>query len=163
MDQVTDKRKPGRPRKTESRAERHVTEVEKTPEVAKPVRRRKKYADNYIGPLYIPNPPAGYVLRFVEDRSENGASITKRLANDWEFVTTEDDIQISEGYVFTHGQFGGCYRIPAGKNSLNWLYLMKIREEWYEEDQAAKQARIDKSEKGLFKVDKTDGEYGAGD
>lgn len=162
IEQVTEKRKPGRPRKGESRAERHVTAADEAPEVARPTRKRNKLRDNYVGPLHIANPPEGWELRWVEDRADNGATIAKRLANDWTFVTTSEfDLQISQSYVYETSNVGSIYRTPAGKSSPNHLYLMKIPAEWYQEDQDAKEARIAKSESGLFSVDKNDGEYGA--
>jgi hypothetical protein len=117
--------------------------------------------EHYVGPLHISNPDPDFVYRWTEDRSENGTVITKRLANDWDFVRTDEGLHISQSHAYSSQNVGSIYRVPASKTGGTYLYLMKIPVDWYEEDQAEKQERIDRTEKGLFQVDKKDGQYGA--
>lgn len=155
-----EKRKPGRPKKTESRAERHITSTESAPETAVPVRRRKKKGDHQVGPLFIANQDPDFIYRFVTDRSENGAKIMKMLNKDYEFVTKSEGLEISDSYCYQAGQLGSIYRVAAEGHTDKFLYLMKIRKDWYEEDQAEKEAAVDKQERGLFNPDKKDGQFG---
>lgn len=161
IDQIQEKRRPGRPRKMDTRAELHITETAGAPEVATPVRKRSKINDRFDGPLHIPNPDPDYVYRWVIDRADNGVRVTRLRANDWEFVTNEEGLQISDSFLFNgSGNVGSIYRAPANRAANEFYFLMKIRREWYEEDQEAKQSRIDRTEQGLFQVDKKDGQYG---
>lgn len=52
---------------------------------------------------------------------------------------------------------GSVAEMPVG-NGVNGV-LMKIPKEWYDEDQAAKAARIDEAERSIKKPD-IDGSYG---
>jgi hypothetical protein len=160
IDQIQEKRRPGRPRKMDTRAERHPTEADKAPEVTTPVRKRKKMQDRFDGPLYIPNPDPDFVYRWVIDRAENGVRVTRLQARDWEFVTNEEGLQISDSFLFNTKNVGSIYRAPANRAANEFYFLMKIKREWYEEDQQEKQDKIDKTEEGLFQVDKKDGQYG---
>jgi hypothetical protein len=134
--------------------------VEATPELAVPVRRKKKKGDHQVGPLFIANPDPDFVYRFVTDRSEKGARVLKMLNKDYEFVTKDEGLEISDDYCYQAGQLGSIYRVAAEEHSNKFLYLMKIRRDWYEEDQAEKEDAVDKQEEGLFNVDKKDGQYG---
>lgn len=139
------KRGPGRPRKTEKPVER--------------TRRRRKRQDGE-GPLHIANPDKDYKYAWVLDTSEAGPNCLKYINRDYEFVTTDDGLQIGSSFEYESKSDGSIYRVPAGKADSRYLFLMKIPKEWYNEDFAEEQRKIDARERNMLKPDKADGQYG---
>lgn len=139
------KRGPGRPRKEET-----------------PVRqnrpRRRQYEEN--GPLYIANPDPNYQYYWAMDFAENGPKVQRLLNRDWEFVTTDDNLEIGSGFEYEVKDVGSVYRVPADQSGQRYHFLMKIPKEWYEEDMLIEQERITKSERKMLEPDKAEGQYG---
>ena len=88
----------------------------------------------------------GYHLHVFTD---TGGRIQDALDTGYEFVTPDEVGGVSENVISRNGDLGDRVRYlvnPRAEGTEQYGYLMKIREEWYEEDQAnlqAKNNRID--------------------
>jgi hypothetical protein len=88
----------------------------------------------------------GYHLHVFTDA---GARIQEALDSGYEFVNPEEVGGVSENVVSRNGDLGERIRYlvnPRAQGTEQFGYLMKIRQEWFEEDQAelqAKNTRID--------------------
>lgn len=83
----------------------------------------------------------GYHLHVFTDV---GGRIQEALDNGYEFVTPIEVGGVSENVVSRNGDLGERIRYlvnPRAEGSEQYGYLMKIRQEWYEEDQAELQAK----------------------
>ena len=97
---------------------------------------------------------ANYVYRVVNDKD---GRIEKLQRIGYEFV--ESDENIGDYRVAEGSKMGSAVSKPVGNGVTG--YLMKIRRELYEEDQAAKAAQVDEIEKAL-KPNVSKGEVGTG-
>lgn len=83
----------------------------------------------------------GYHLHVFTDV---GGRIQQALDNGYEFVTPDEVGGVSENVVSRNGDLGERIRYlvnPRAEGSEQYGYLMKIRQEWFEEDQAELQAK----------------------
>lgn len=85
-----------------------------------------------------------YEYRWVKDASENGQRILMFTSAGWDFVTSESGVVIGQSQVYKSDNVGSIIRQPAGEGE--YLYLMKILKEWYDEDKLQGQKRIDELE-----------------
>lgn len=111
---------------------------------------------NFIPSIEGLNP--NYVYRFIKDTTreivDKEGNVTLRpgqrimeLENiGWSFVK-KDEVRIAETTVYETTNLGSIVRIPGGLDE--YLYLMKIKREWYEDDQNAKAKQIRETEKEL--------------
>lgn len=88
---------------------------------------------------------AGYVRRFV-NIDDNGRIDMFKDAG-WKIV--EECTSIGDANVGSASQLGTVASKPVGGGRK--AVLMEIREDWYKEDQAAKDARLKENERGLLK------------
>lgn len=97
--------------------------------------------------------------RWVKDDNEDGSRIFEFLRAGWNFVQSTDVI-IGQKSVYKTENVGSIVRHPAGDGE--YLFLMAIPIEWYNEDQAAKQASIDALEAQILRPsnEEDDGQYG---
>lgn len=89
----------------------------------------------------------GYVRRWFNGK---GNRLSRAQQAGYTFV--EDDTFIGEGAESRNSDIGSAVSQIVGTNedgSPLRAYLMEIRREWYEEDQAAKQAAIDEREDAI--------------
>ena len=107
-----------------------------------------------------------YVYRWVKDTNENGGRIFRYTQALYAFVdrATAAQYGIGESFVYESQDVGTLVRKPAGNGE--YLYLMRIAKEYYDEDQDAKQARIQETENGITRSrdpesNKDDGQYGS--
>lgn len=90
--------------------------------------------------------------RFVKDSDEGGSRIQRFKRGGYEFTDGSDKgkITIGEECVYSSKKSNGTiirYPVEADKHGRpQYLYLMEIRKDWYDEDQAAKQDAIDETE-----------------
>jgi hypothetical protein len=84
----------------------------------------------------------GYVERFVNDTEQR-----IRMFEDagWEVVTGPE--KAGDEYAGNTRLPGGAVTKPVGHGIV--AVLMRKRKDWYDEDMAVKQARVDETEKGL--------------
>ena len=104
------------------------------------------------GPLTFDNQDPNFVYHVVNDRA--GSDRVGRFQKaGWEIVENET---IGEDGVRTPGTITSR---PVNSDGTQGV-LMKIKKEWYLEDQAAKQAEIDKIEDTIKRTEKQGGMYG---
>tara|TARA_R110002051_G_scaffold291216_5_gene355144 strand:+ start:1671 stop:2138 length:468 start_codon:yes stop_codon:yes gene_type:complete len=121
------KKGPGRPRKDESRAESTGTRPAKRVPIS-------GFRDKLsVGGRDDDN----YVYRWALDSNEGGQRIMALSAAGYEFVTGKDGITVGQGNVYKSDNVGSIIRTPGGNG--DFLYLMRISKEFYEEDCAAKE------------------------
>lgn len=88
-----------------------------------------------------------YVYRYVKDSEEAGSRILRFQQGGYEFVRSdEEDLEIGSEQVYKSNNFGSIIAVKEGNG---YLYLMKIKKEWYDEDQAAKEKDIAKYEQHM--------------
>jgi len=101
----------------------------------------------------------GYQLRWVNDE---GGRLEEFKARGYEFVEKKTQ-KVGDGDVSQRGSVDSRTRVLVGTHedgSPKYGYLMKQRQEWYDEDQRAKQAPIDELEQTMFRnLDTADGRY----
>ena len=114
--------------------------------------KRVKFADR--NRISFAGMDPNYVYRVVNDKD---GRIQKMQGIGYEFV--EDDENIGDYRVAEGSKMGSAVSKPVGNGVTG--YLMKIRKEFYDEDQKAKAAKVDEIEKAL-KPSPVKGEYGPG-
>ncbi len=97
------------------------------------------------------NPEFEY--RFVND---TGSRIQNFKAAGYEFVTG-DDLIVGDNRVSDATDLGSAKRVISNDGTTS--YLMRIKKEWYEEDQASKAAAI-KEQEAAMKQEASAGMYG---
>ena len=129
---------------------------------------RTPLRESYRNILTVDNKDPNYEYRWVLDSyakhdedSGNfypGQRISKFENAGWEFVLS-GEVSVGDSYVYKTNNTGSIVRVPAGQGEYH--YLMKIKKEWYKEDQDLKNKQIDDIEKQM-KGPKTEmGQYGA--
>lgn len=104
--------------------------------------------------LSFNNLEEGYVYRVINDVDDR---IKRAEAAGYEFVESESSL--GETRVADASKMGAKVSKPVGGGMTG--YLMRIKKDWYDEDQKAKQARIDDTESAM-KPDKKQNQYGEG-
>ncbi len=100
-----------------------------------------------------------YEYRFVKDEHEAGQRILRFLDAGYSLVLSDEGIIVGQNHVYKSENVGSLIRAPAGKEG--FLYLMKQRKEFYEEDQTVKQEQILDTEKQMTTPNKDAGQYGS--
>lgn len=95
-----------------------------------------------------------YVYRFVND---TGSRISNFKSAGYEFVE-DKDLVVGDSRVFDPSDLGSAKRVTSNDGTAS--YLMRIKKEYYDEDQAAKAALNDETEKAM-KRDAGQGMYGS--
>lgn len=130
------KRKAGRPRKDESRAEDQGSRPTKRVPVT-----------GFRNKLTVDGLDPNYVYRWILDNHEDGQRIEQCKAAGYNFVRGEDGIKIGQSSVHKSESVGSIIRISEADGS--YLYLMRTRKEFYEEDQKAKDAAVDATQRSM--------------
>ena len=136
--------KTGLPTKTE--------ETEQPATVAKFAEKKKRVPVGLRDPMAMSqdlDPRFNY--RFV--RNTRGR-VDKFIEGGYEMVT--GDARIGDPNIAKASNMGSAFSIPSGDNE-DRVYLMRIPKEFYDEDQAAKQAKIDETEQQLKQRPKDQG------
>ena len=92
------------------------------------------------------------------DDSEDGSKIERRLQAGYEFCSPDENLVAGNSSVYKSVQAGSIVRVPAGQG--RYHYLMKIPQEWYEDDKARGQERVDATENSLHEQSKKEGFFG---
>lgn len=95
-----------------------------------------------------------YVYRIVNDTEDR---ILQFQEGGYEVVESEGT-QVGDKRASKASALGSAQTFPVGKGTTG--VLMRIKKEWYEEDQKAKQDRVDASE-ATIKQKALDGTYGS--
>ena len=130
-------------------AERNAfAEPTATPASDGATRKRRNTFNGTEAKLSVRQQIPGYHLHVLTDA---GSRIQEAMDSGYEFVRPEEVGGVSENVVSRNGDLGERIRYlvnPRAQGTEQYGYLMKIRQEWYEEDQAelqAKNNRIDAS------------------
>ena len=125
----TQKRKRGRPPKNQTRA-------------AEAVRPTRVPVSGHRDLLTVLGKDPDFEYRFVSDVNEMGNRIVRFQEGGWEFAPS-DNLRIGQAMVYKTSDLGSIVRVPEGQRGDGYMYLMRIKKEWYDEDQVAKQDQID--------------------
>lgn len=104
--------------------------------------------------LTVTGKEPGYEYRFVNDE---GDRVQEFLDQGWE-VVTKDSVRIGDKRLGTPASAEGT-AATASVGRGTTAYVLRIKEEWYKEDQAAKQEYVDRTE-AATKEKAQDGTYG---
>ena len=107
-------------------------------------RKRRNVFNGTEVKLSVRNQIPGYHLHVFTDA---GSRIQEAMDSGYEFVTPTEVGGVSENLVSRKGDLGERIRYlvnPRAEGTEQYGYLMKIRQEWYEEDQAALQEKNDR-------------------
>lgn len=88
--------------------------------------------------LTVTGKEAGYHYRVVND---TGDRVQKFLNAGYEFVASKD-VQIGDARVDNPSAEGSKAQVSVDKLTGQKAFVMRIKDEWYEEDQKAKQDRV---------------------
>lgn len=103
-----------------------------------------------------------YHYRWVLDENEEGRRIMRFVQAGYEFAPAEGhEVGQLNVYKSRNNDVGSICRVPSGNR---WLYLMRIRRDWHEEDIAKKHERVRKTEETLTRKrdsERDDGNYGS--
>lgn len=115
--------------------------------------------------MTVDNKDEAFEYRWVVDSDERGQKIMRYQKGGYDLVSA-DEVVVGQPNVYKSEHFGSIVRLPSGNGQFS--YLMKIRREWYEEDQEAKQSNIDALEASMSRkstrADEADddlGQYGS--
>jgi hypothetical protein len=95
-----------------------------------------------------------YHYRVINDKDDR---LIRAQEAGYEFVLSDE--QLGDKGAMTPKKLGKKVSKPVGNATTG--FLMRIRKDWYDEDQAEKMKRIDESEKAM-KANVVKGEYGKG-
>lgn len=95
--------------------------------------------------------------RWVKDTHEDGPRIFNFNRGGWDFVQAKD-VKVGKFSVYTTENVGSIVRHPDGAGE--YLFLMCIPKELYDEDQARKLELINLAEQELMRPKEDDGQYG---
>jgi hypothetical protein len=93
----------------------------------------------------------GYHLHVFTD---TGGRIKEAVDSGYEFVKPDEVGGVSENVISRNGDLGERIRYlvnPRAEGTEQYGYLMKIRQEWYEEDQAELQAKNNRIDAAIRK------------
>lgn len=103
--------------------------------------------------LTVAGQEPGYHYRFVND---TGDRVQSFLEDGWELVPNKD-VKIGDKRVSAATPQGSYAEASVGQGTK--AKLMRIKDEYYEEDQAAKQAHVNRTEEAT-RLKALDGTYG---
>jgi len=95
-----------------------------------------------------------FVYRFVNDL---GSRISNFQSAGYEFVQ-DSDLVVGDSRIFDASDLGSAKSVTSNDGTKS--YLMRIKKEWYDEDQAAKAAQVEETEKAM-KQSASQGMYGS--
>ena len=101
--------------------------------------------------INIRNKDPNYVYRVVNDIDDN---IAVRQAQGYEIVPADEAGQVGDRRVDNPSTLGSSTHFSVGQGTM--AVVMRIPREYYEEDQASKQAKLDEIDKQIVR----DADYG---
>jgi len=131
----------------EEKRERNMARIEEkndptpAPAVDGATRKRRNVFNGTEAKIGVREQIPGYHLHVFTD---TGGRIQEAMDSGYEFVTSAEVGGVSENVVSRNGDLGERIRYlvnPRASGTEQYGYLMKIRQEWYEEDQAALQMK----------------------
>ena len=95
-----------------------------------------------------------YVYRFVND---TGSRIANFQAAGYEFVE-DSELKVGDSRVSDSSELGSAKKVTSNDGTTS--YLMKIKKEFHDEDQAAKAAQVDETEQAMKREASQGSDYG---
>ncbi len=129
-----------------------------TTEIAVRTRKKKNVFNGTTAKISINHTIPGFHLHVFTDM---GARIQDALDSGYEFVNPDEIGGVSDNVVSRNGDLGARVRFlvnPTADGGEQYGYLMKQRQEWYEEDQAALQQKNNAIDAALKKGKITGGD-----
>jgi hypothetical protein len=121
--------------------ERKAAESAPTSAINGATRKKRNVFNGTEAKISVQQQIEGYHLHVFTD---TGGRIQQAMDNGYEFVTPDEVGGVSENVVSRNGDLGERIRFlvnPRAEGTEQYGYLMKIRQEWYEEDQTELQAK----------------------
>lgn len=118
-----------------------------------PERRARRSPIGVRQVLTLSGKEPGYQYRIVNDSGDRVASFVE---NGWEIVKSKD-VRIGDSRVGKAAAEGSPAQASVG-NGVQ-AYVLRIKQDWYDEDQAAKQAHV-KATEDAMRQKALDGTYG---
>lgn len=109
--------------------------------------------------LHVEGKMPGFKYRWIKDTDETGSEVLRFLSAGYEFARRSEGIIVGDNSVYASKAVGSLVRVSAGSQG-DYLYLMKIPEDWYKEDQEAKSRIVDQTEDAI-KAPEIGGSYGS--
>ena len=131
--------------------ERKATSDATTPAADGATRKRRNVFNGTEAKLGVRSQIPGYHLHIFTDV---GSRIQEALDSGYEFVTPTEIGGVSENVVSRNGDLGERIRYlvnPRAEGTEQFGYLMKVRQEWFEEDQAELQAKNNRIDSAIRK------------
>lgn len=122
-------------------------------------RTRRTPITGFRNKLTVQGQEPGYQYRIVND---DGDRIRMMEEVGYELVT-DKSIKVGDKRVAVPAAEGSPVKVAVGKGengSPQYAYVMRIKKEWFEEDQKAKQASIDEAEKQMKRNARANADYG---
>ncbi len=126
----------------------NTTKVEKT------TRTRRTPINGQRSVLGVKGKDPAYSYRIVNDV---GDRINEFLERGYE-VVTDNSVTVGDKRVAIPSQAGSAVEVSVGQGTK--AFLMRIKKEWHDEDQAAKNAKVDAIENQMKAETRKDGNYG---
>ncbi len=120
--------------------------------VKTPVQRVRRSPVEGRNRLKVRGTDPNYVYRVVNDLDDR---VHELLDRGYEFDTSED-IRVGDSFIDENSRLGKVRMISVGGGIK--AVLMRIRKDWYEEDQLSKQEVVNKTEAAMRP--NSDGQYG---
>ena len=121
--------------------QRKAEESAPTPALNGTTRKKRNVFNGTEAKISVQQQIEGYHLHVFTDK---GGRIQAAMDNGYEFVRPDEVGGVSENVVSRNGDLGERIRYlvnPRAEGTEQYGYLMKIRQEWHEEDQAELQAK----------------------
>ena len=104
--------------------------------------------------LRIRGQEPGFVYRIVNDIDDRVSVLQERGYE----IVTDKTVTVGDKRIANPTQEGSPVKVSVG-NGVQ-AYVMRIKDEWHKEDQAAKNEQIDKLEEAMYKDNKSNDFYG---
>jgi len=117
--------------------------------------RAKRTPINGRNVLSVSNKQAGYHYRFVND---TGDRVQSFLDNGWEQVAA-DDVIVGDRRVAAAKGLGSKAQASVNKDGTK-AFVMRIKQDWFDEDQAEKAKHVDELEKSMKQQALSSSDYG---
>jgi len=114
-------------------------------------RKRRNVFNGTEAKLGVRSQIPGYHLHIFTDV---GSRVQEAIDSGYEFVTPTEIGGVSENVVSRNGDLGERIRYlvnPRAEGTEQFGYLMKVRQEWFEEDQAELQAKNNRIDSAIRK------------
>ena len=131
---------------------KHLVKQEgSSPAVDGATRKRRNVFNGTEAKLGVRSQIPGYHLHIFTDV---GSRVQEAIDSGYEFVTPTEIGGVSENVVSRNGDLGERIRYlvnPRAEGTEQFGYLMKVRQEWFEEDQAELQAKNNRIDSAIRK------------